>query len=342
MIIAVSDLHLGDPHSNKKGFTNFIQEFLKPNQKEITHLVLLGDILDFWGKNITVVMQNHSHIFDILSSLDFETHYLVGNHDFAISDPRIAFRDDISVGKSLSLTNGKTKLRFVHGHQMSYWYALSFYEFFSHAMCFVTEDDETSTVWAILQNNLPELPAFVKEKLNSLSVDKKGQIEKKLAGPLIGQEYRVDETFILEHDLLSRFVDFKPFQTKVLDSLAKEIESLSTKISNMSEGELSEYTSPKSSISEIAHSYLTYWLQICEWSRTKNRSDSFERILCQMKRIAAMFSIGLDPEEFLIHGHGHKMVIDQENRVADAGRWIGNKASFIRISDSEIIGKPWP
>ncbi|MFW9844968.1 MAG: metallophosphoesterase, partial [Candidatus Thorarchaeota archaeon] len=144
MIIAVSDLHLGDSLSNEKGFINFIKEFLKPNQKEISHFVLLGDILDFWGKNITSVIQDHSQIFDTLTSLDFRTHYLVGNHDFALSDPRIVFRNDISVGKDISLTSSKTKLRFIHGHQLSYWYVLSFYEFFSHAMCFVTEEDETS------------------------------------------------------------------------------------------------------------------------------------------------------------------------------------------------------
>ena len=104
MIIAVSDLHLGDSHSNVKGFINFTQEFLKPNQQEITNLVLLGDILDLWGKNTTVVMREHSHIFDMLTSLDFETHYLVGNHDFAILDQRLSFREDVDIGTNLFLT----------------------------------------------------------------------------------------------------------------------------------------------------------------------------------------------------------------------------------------------
>ena len=342
MIIAVSDLHLGDSHSNEKGFLNFIQNFLKPNQEEITHLVLLGDILDFWGKNTTVVMQDHSHIFDAISSLDFETHYLVGNHDFALTDPRMVFRDDITVGKDLSITDGITKLRFVHGHQLSYWYALSFYEFFSHAMCYVTEDDETSALWAIFQNNLPEIPTSVKEKANSLSEEKKRQIEKKLAGPLIGQEYSVTDAFILEHNLLSSFVDFKSFQTNDPEPLLKEMQSLSAEVMSFSRGEVSQDVVADLSLHNIAYSYLTYWLQICEWSIVNNEGAAFQKIIGQMKRIASMFSIGLESEEFLIHGHGHEMMIDQENRIADTGCWIGESASYVSINDGIVSCARWP
>ena len=46
MIIAVADLHLGSQIANKSGFSKFIQEYLKPNEDDISHIVLLGDILD--------------------------------------------------------------------------------------------------------------------------------------------------------------------------------------------------------------------------------------------------------------------------------------------------------
>lgn len=342
MIIAVSDVHLGDSHSNENGFISFIQEFLKPNQREISNLVLMGDILDFWGKNTTVVMRNYSHIFNALVSFDFETHYLVGNHDFALSDPRVVFSEDISVAKNLSLTDGKNKLRFIHGHQLSYWYALTFYELFSHAMCFVTEDDDTSAVWSVLLSNLPEVHSFVAERVDSLSLERKKQIENKLAGPLIGQEYMIEETFIREHNLLNRFMDFKSFQTKNAKLLLKEIETLSTDMSSLSHGELSNDALPNSPLSKIAQGYLTYWLQICEWSRVNDKSATFEKVLGHMRRIASMFSIGLNPDEFLIHGHGHTMMIDQDNRIADAGCWISDSGSYVSISDGNVSCSRWP
>jgi UDP-2,3-diacylglucosamine pyrophosphatase LpxH len=342
MIIAISDSHLGDLHSNKKDFISFVQDFLEPNQDEISHLVLLGDILDFWRKNTAVVIHNHSHIFDTLSSLDFETHYLVGNHDFALSNPQMTFRDDISIHMNLSLSEGNYRFRFIHGHQLSYWYALPFYEFFSNAMCLVAEDDGPSAIWSVFQNNQFELPSFIAEIINTLSVNKKEHIEDTLASTHLTPTYNVDETFIREYKLLNRFVDFSPLQTRNPAPLIEEMESLSSEISSLSDGEVSIDTFLNSTQYEIAQSYLKYWIQICEWSRTNNKLPIMEKVLGNMRRIVAMLTVGLEPDEFLVHGHRHKMMIDQKNRIADAGCWIGDKGSFILISDGKVNGARWP
>ena len=82
MIIAVSDLHLGDPLSNKPGFKQFIDEFLKPKSDEITHLVLLGDVFDFWRRDSPTVLLDNLDILNSISSLGFHVIYAVGNHDF--------------------------------------------------------------------------------------------------------------------------------------------------------------------------------------------------------------------------------------------------------------------
>ena len=82
MIIAVSDLHLGDLASNRTGFLSFIEDFLKPKCDEITDLVLLGDILDLWRRNCSRVILDNLDILNDVCSLGFHIHYIVGNHDF--------------------------------------------------------------------------------------------------------------------------------------------------------------------------------------------------------------------------------------------------------------------
>ncbi len=340
LIIAVSDLHLGDSLSNEKGFTTFIKDYLKPNQREVTHLVLLGDIIDLWKKNNNDVIQRSDQIFDTLASLDFELHYLVGNHDFAVSSKHLGFREDITISKSLKLTDGNSKYRFIHGHQLNYWYALAFYEFFSDAMCQVTPGEETAAVWEELDSN-EEIPASMVEKINSLSHETRKQIEDKLAGPLLGQQYTVEAALLRESDILGSLADLTSFQTKNTTILLEEIDSLSSKITRMSGRNLFNQNEESSIISEIAKKYLTYWTQILQLSKSKEYSIDFQKVFGQMKRIAGMFVIDLHPDEFLIHGHGHKMKVDQENKIADTGCWIGDVGSFISINGRYVESIRW-
>jgi UDP-2,3-diacylglucosamine pyrophosphatase LpxH len=50
MIVVVSDVHLGYDQSDQNNFNNFIDSELTKLTKN-DHLVLLGDILNFWRKN---------------------------------------------------------------------------------------------------------------------------------------------------------------------------------------------------------------------------------------------------------------------------------------------------
>jgi hypothetical protein len=209
-------------------------------------------------------------------------------------------------------------------------------------MCYVTEEDESSAVWSIIRNNLPDVPPSLIERVNSLSSEIRSKMENKLAGPLIGKEYSVDETFLLEHDILNRFVDFKSLHNENSDTLLEEMNSLSAELSSLSNGGLSNNGFLESSLIEMAQNYLKYWIQICKWSRANDESVIFEKVLERMKRVAAMFSIGLNRDDFLIHGHGHEMMINQESSIADAGCWIEDKGSFIKIDNGEVTGHRWP
>jgi len=48
MIIVISDVHLGDEKCNRESFQRFVSFLAK---QEIEHLVLLGDVLDFWRRS---------------------------------------------------------------------------------------------------------------------------------------------------------------------------------------------------------------------------------------------------------------------------------------------------
>src|SRR5206468_5531512 len=100
MIIVVSDVHLGYDKSDRDNFNSFIDsELVKLNKND--HLVLLGDILDFWRENCidaTVEYQTDSSagtitptnkeglIIKKLYNLQEQTqvHYIIGNHDYSI------------------------------------------------------------------------------------------------------------------------------------------------------------------------------------------------------------------------------------------------------------------
>ena len=82
MIIVVSDVHLGCQSSNKKEFMQFLEMCDTP---EIDHLVLLGDILDFWRRNNAHVIVENSDVLEKIGHLKAKKiHYVVGNHDYYI------------------------------------------------------------------------------------------------------------------------------------------------------------------------------------------------------------------------------------------------------------------
>ncbi len=103
-VAIVSDIHMADPDfpaSQKSMFISFLDEFVKENVKE---LILLGDILELSQGRM---MDVYESCLDVLMKLlevagaGTKITYILGNHDFTISDvrgfdilphPRIKFR----------------------------------------------------------------------------------------------------------------------------------------------------------------------------------------------------------------------------------------------------------
>jgi len=365
MIIAVSDIHLGDPNSNRVGFIHFIEEFLKPKREEITQLILLGDVLDLWRRDPTTVILENLGVFNNLCSLGFHVYYVVGNHDFIMIDiAQGQTGGDVPAGLACNptnmtvcqehqLVNGGNSFRFIHGHQINYWYALPFYEMFSRAMCNVNNQvRELADVWSMLQRTYGSIPLFTQQRIDNLSDETRIKIENKLAGPLEGHSMSIEESIVVESNLLNPFVeiDFHKnpnFQKQTLDSICKSIRELITRHSIASNieslVELSEMAED-CPLEEIASNYLIVWEDIYRWIVSNRGMAVQENRLLSLNanRIAAMFNTDLTPEEFLIHGHGHKAFVNQQFRIADTGCWIKDAASFITIDDGEVTSNSWP
>lgn len=186
MIVVISDLHLGFEHSNRQSFHEFVKDFLGRNENEISHLILLGDMLDFWRRQNEGVMFENLELLQELSGLAIKKkYYVVGNHDYSLTElheyQNIGFEftdvltsrnsDDNSenaahqmlfgriVGDD-TLKSGGQEFRFIHGYQVRYWYALPAYKAVCQALCLM--GDKTgkflSDLWDIIQGSADIMP----------------------------------------------------------------------------------------------------------------------------------------------------------------------------------------
>ncbi len=324
MIIAVADLHLGSHMANKSEFIRFIHEFLKPNQKDISRIVLLGDILDLWRNQNSQVLRENLDVLGELGKLDMKKNYLVGNHDYAILS--LLGKDNSTVpsgsrgvldqvSETLELTNDGLKLKFIHGHQIDYWPALEFYEVFSQAMCFVDNDDpELLDVWNIIHRFAEVLPERTRNKVRTLPEEIQNALEKKLAGPLDGI---VEEKKGLQYEwgLLLNVSDFED-------------------VSNRSGKMLSE-------IMELSRVWERTLRALDQHPRGSVIPAQMEHDVHQMRRDAAVITVNLQEDEFLIRGHGHTPYVTKKHKVADAGSWLGERGSYLRIVDGQVTAHQW-
>lgn len=366
MIIAISDLHLGDELSNKGGFVEFIDEYLKPNRNEITDLVLLGDILDLWRRdNSQLILQNMKLLSDI-SSLGFHVSYIVGNHDMIMSEfhgnhtvvnipQAISFNsNNLTICRSHIQSNGNSNYRFIHGHQINYWFALPFYETFSKAMCHhYGIQSEIVNVWSLMERYSNTISPWLLSRIRQLSKKQQEGIENRLAGPLGGPGISEVESMKLDLDLLQNFIEFhspdsEREQQHMIDSIRKEVKDPfwdSIKDARIESWDEFIEIIENGTIMECASRFLLAWSDVLHWNAMTNsmvKSVEQNQLIHRAMRIAAIFSGVLNHDEFLVRGHGHIPYVDLQSRVADTGCWLDSRATFISIDDGTIVCNDWP
>ena len=148
--IVVSDVHLGTELSDRDRFIDFIDDL----GSDVDHLVLLGDILDFWRRDPVGVLLENINVIQKLLSLEptINVSYVLGNHDFhLIRFPMSYFGSMFDLNYDMSLRYGETTYRFIHGYQLEYkrFGTLAAYELFADEMCKAGDDvgRVADTVW---------------------------------------------------------------------------------------------------------------------------------------------------------------------------------------------------
>jgi UDP-2,3-diacylglucosamine pyrophosphatase LpxH len=144
MIIVVSDVHLGYAKSNASAFYRFLDQCDKLN--DLDHLILLGDILDFWRKKDANIIEDglYANILNRLSDMESKKiRYVIGNHDYNLQKyiDRRKYRVPFNVSKNFKLDYDGEKYFFTHGYELEVLANLKHfnvheYEKFSELMCF--------------------------------------------------------------------------------------------------------------------------------------------------------------------------------------------------------------
>ena len=172
VIIAVSDLHLGDyPNSDKSAFNAFLDDIA--NDQSVTDLVLLGDIVDMWRRDASGVFLENADIFDKIVSLKkrIKVHYVAGNHDYHVLHLKDhAYPFDFV--ETLTLKEGSRTYQFEHGNGFDHAQQVPFME----ALCRTMSDSAgsfESGVWATLTGGYGDLYYFFVARLQKGSIRKK-------------------------------------------------------------------------------------------------------------------------------------------------------------------------
>jgi len=116
-VIVTSDQHLGYANSDKTAFNAFLDELAQ--EKDVTHLVLLGDVVDMWRRDASgVFLEAHDTVGKILAlrSKGVQVFYVAGNHDYHVLDLHNPAYP-IQFCKDLTLNDGPVTYRFVHGYE---------------------------------------------------------------------------------------------------------------------------------------------------------------------------------------------------------------------------------
>jgi len=171
-VIVTSDHHLGYANSDKAAFNAFLDELAQ--EKDVTHLVLLGDVVDMWRRDASgVFLEGHDTVGKILAlkTQGVKIFYVAGNHDYHVLDldnPGYP----IQFSKELTLVDGSVTYRFVHGYEFDPEQKVPFMAF----LCRVMSDkggDLENHLWTDF-NSLNSIfakiePSFVKTDIAAVA-----------------------------------------------------------------------------------------------------------------------------------------------------------------------------
>lgn len=186
-VVVVSDQHLGYANADKTAFNAFLDNLSQ--RSDVTHLVLLGDVVDMWRRDASgVFLEHHDTVAKILNlkSKGIQVFYVAGNHDYHVLDltnPGYPFK----FVKDVTLTDGPVTYRLVHGYEFDPEQKVPFMAF----LCRVMSDTGgalESNLWVDFHSAKTILskmePSFVKEDLAKVAQRLHQRPEDRLKGSL--------------------------------------------------------------------------------------------------------------------------------------------------------------
>jgi UDP-2,3-diacylglucosamine pyrophosphatase LpxH len=158
-IVVTSDQHLGYEHSNVSEFRDFLGYIL--TRDDVESLILLGDIIDMWRRDVSGLFLCFSDIIkkllELRESKKIEIYVIAGNHDFHLlrligPDYKFKFYQELSTSGTAMTTAmaGDKKYVFKHGWEFD----LAQHPLIMEAMCHNMSDSAghaRSSIYNILQ-----------------------------------------------------------------------------------------------------------------------------------------------------------------------------------------------
>jgi UDP-2,3-diacylglucosamine pyrophosphatase LpxH len=205
VIVATSDVHLGYENADKTAFNRFLDDTAK--DPTITHLILIGDIVDMWRRDASGVFLENKDTFGRIAEIQkrIPVYYVAGNHDFHVNKlkntqnhhyPFDFVHEDCKQVMGLTALHDCLRMRvegknyrFVHGHQFDKEQT----EVMSDALCRMMSDeagDFESDIWATYTREWGELKYF----FSILSLFIKRNVRKTSERLQSGPEVRLRET----------------------------------------------------------------------------------------------------------------------------------------------------
>jgi len=115
-ILVVSDVHLGYTQSNVDEFDAFVQTAI--DRTDVDTLVILGDFIDMWRRDIIgLFLENHQILQSLLKLQQKKTiYYVAGNHDYHLLK-LVDHKYPLEFKKDLTLTGKDVTYVFKHGYE---------------------------------------------------------------------------------------------------------------------------------------------------------------------------------------------------------------------------------
>lgn len=133
-VVVTSDQHLGYANADKTAFNAFLDNLSQ--ESDVTHMVLLGDVVDMWRRDAAgVFLESHDTVDKILNlkSKGVQVFYVAGNHDYHVLDLHNPAYP-LEFTNELNLTDGPVNYRFVHGYQFDPEQKMPFMAFLCRVM----------------------------------------------------------------------------------------------------------------------------------------------------------------------------------------------------------------